>query len=349
MKTKAAILVEQNKPLVIDDIEMPALGAGQVRVNILTSGICGSQIGEIEGRKGKDPFLPHLLGHEACGIVEEIGAGVTHVKPSDKVVLHWRPGNGLEAETPSYRWGNRTVNAGRVTTFEDAAIVSENRLTKISLEEEPATAMLYGCCIPSGFGVLFNDAKLQKGESVIILGTGGMGLSEIIAARLAAAAMIIAVDIHEHKLVLAAKLGATHTIHSKRTDVREAVRHWLGDRGVDVVIENTGVRSLIEMAYDLAAAKGRTILVGVPKTGEKASFDTLPLHFGKILIGSHGGGAQPAEDIPRYLRMQHGGLFDPAPIISHSYPLERINEAIESLRSGQAVRCAITMKAGKDA
>ena len=128
--TKAAILTEQRRPLVVDHVELPReLGVGQVLVKVRYSGICGSQLGEIDGVKGEDRFLPHLLGHEGSGVVLAVGPGVRHVAPDDVVVLHWRRGPGIESEVPVYRWGDRAVNAGCVTTFNEYAVVSENRCT----------------------------------------------------------------------------------------------------------------------------------------------------------------------------------------------------------------------------
>src|SRR5690348_7075385 len=128
---KAAVLVELNQPLILADLEVPALDVGQVLVDVRCSGICGAQLGEIAGVKGPDKFLPHLLGHEGGGVVLQVGPGVTHVKPGDHVVMHWRKGAGIHARTPQYGWDGRTVNAGWVTTFQERAIVSENRVTPI--------------------------------------------------------------------------------------------------------------------------------------------------------------------------------------------------------------------------
>src|SRR5271165_813980 len=129
MKIKAAILESLGAPLVLDEVEIPALECGQVLVRIHSSGICGAQLGEIAGAKGADNFLPHLLGHEGGGVVLDIGPGVTHIRKGDHVVMHWRKGAGIHAQTPKYAWGDRSVNSGWVTTFNECAIISENRLT----------------------------------------------------------------------------------------------------------------------------------------------------------------------------------------------------------------------------
>ena len=145
----------------VDDFVLPKeLLAGQVLVKLHRSGICGSQIGEIAGVKGKDNYLPHLLGHEGCGTILQTGPGVKHLSPEDLVVLHWRKGVGIESETPKYRWGDQILNAGWVTTFNTHAIVSENRCTKIPNETNYDVAALMGCAVTTGFGVVENNAKL---------------------------------------------------------------------------------------------------------------------------------------------------------------------------------------------
>ena len=212
MKTKAAILVRQKRPLVVDEVEIPSLKRGQVLVRVHASGVCGSQIGEMDGVKGPDRYLPHLLGHEAGGVVEETGPGVTRVKRGDRVILHWRPGKGIQADTPRYRWGRKMVNAGWVTTFQERSVVSENRLTKMPRGIGMETAALYGCALLTGFGVVRNDASLKKGESAVVLGSGGIGLCEIIALRAASGRPIAAVDLYPHKLSLAKSYGATHAV-----------------------------------------------------------------------------------------------------------------------------------------
>ena len=348
MKSRAAILVEQHQPLELDEIEVPSPGRGQVLVRVLCSGICGSQLGEIDGVKGPDRYLPHLLGHEGCGTVLECGSGVTTVSPGDRVVLHWRPGSGLEGSPPQYESAaHGKVNAGWVTTFNELALVSENRVTAVPQDFDLEDGALMGCAVTTAFGVVHNNARLRRGESILILGAGGIGLSMIQAAVLTGASPVIAVDIHDNRLELAAALGATHCINTKKTGLKDAVREIVGNAGVDVAVENTGRVELIEAAYELSAARGRTILVGVPPKGHKACIYTLPLHFGKVLTGSHGGEAEPDRDIPRYVDMVRKGLLDLKPLIGARYSLDQINEAIADMRSGAvAGRCMIHMEGG---
>ena len=341
--TRAAILVEQRKPLEVAEIGLPAsLAPGQVLVRLLTSGICGSQIGEIDGAKGEDRFLPHLLGHEGCGIVEEIGPAVSHVVPGDKVVLHWRKGPGIEAATPAYAWNGRKVNAGWVTTFNAHAVISENRLTPVPADTDPEIAALFGCAVTTGFGVVVNNARLTIGESVVVFGAGGIGLNIVQAASLVSAHPVIAVDLYDAKLDLAKAMGATHTINARTQDAEAEIRRIVGPAGPDVFIDNTGQPKIIEMGYALVKPEGRVILVGVPKKGSTVNLYSLPLHFGKVLTGSHGGETMPERDIPRYLALFRAGRLPLKSLITERFALDDINRAIEGMRSGRiAGRCMI--------
>ncbi|HSW70968.1 MAG TPA: zinc-binding dehydrogenase, partial [Gammaproteobacteria bacterium] len=286
---KAAILTELRAPLALAEVNLPEkLEVGQVLVKVHYSGICGSQLGEIEGIKGEDKFLPHLLGHEGSGTVLAIGPGVRYVKPEDKVVLHWRKGLGIESETPSYSWEGRKVNAGWIATFNEYAIVSENRLTAIPADSDLAVAALFGCAVTTGFGVIVNNAKVRIGESVVVFGAGGIGLNIVQAAALVSAYPIIAVDLHDNKLELAKSMGATHLINSSTMDAQKAIQKIVGAGKLDVFVDNTGVPAIIEMGYQLIKPQGCVTLVGVPRKGDNINIYSLPLHFGKGLRGSHG-------------------------------------------------------------
>jgi S-(hydroxymethyl)glutathione dehydrogenase/alcohol dehydrogenase len=340
---RAAILVEQRQPLVVDEVELPeSLGVGQVLVRVEVSGICGSQVGEIDGVKGVDRHLPHLLGHEGCGTVVERGPGVKRVAPGDRVVLHWRKAPGIEADPPAYRWRGARLNAGWLTTLNEHAVVSENRLTPVPSDADPETASLLGCPVTTAFGMVTRNARLTLGESIVVIGCGGVGLAVVQAAALSGAHPIVAVDIHSAKLTLARRLGATHAVNSREADLTDAVRTILGREGADVVVENTGRSDLIRTAYELAAANGRTVLGGVPGHGEETPIDTLPLHFGKVLTGSHGGEAEPARDIPRYLRLAAAGRVDLSLLVTDRTHLDGVNDAIARLRRGQVTgRCVV--------
>jgi len=342
---RAAILVEQRKPLVIDEVVLPPrLEVGQVLVKIHYSGICGSQLGEIDGAKGEDKFLPHLLGHEASATVMEISPGVKHVKPSDLVVLHWRKGKGIEGEPPRYSWKGEKLNAGWITTFNEYAIVSENRMTQIPENSDLMVGALFGCAVTTGFGVVQNNAQVKLGESVVVYGAGGVGLNIIQAASLVGGYPVIAVDLYDNRLDMARRMGATHVINSTKVNAGAEILNIVGGKGLDVFIDNTGQPEIIELGYTITNSQGKITLVGVPHVGKKINIHSLPLHFGKLLAGSHGGEADPSTDIPRYLNLFDSNRIKLKELITEVLPLDKINDAIRNMKNGSTNgRCLIKM------
>ena len=341
---KAAILAESKKPLIIDDITLSDnLEFGQVLVKVHYSGICGAQINEIDAAKGPDKFLPHLLGHEGSGVVQETGPGVSTVKKEDHVVLHWRPSRGIQSPTPTYNWNGKKVNAGWVTTFNDQAIISENRLTVIPDDFDMRIAPLFGCAVTTAFGVVNNDAHIKVGQSVVIFGIGGVGLNIAQAASMVSAHPIVGVDLLEHKLELGKKFGLSHGFIGGGDKLNDKIRDIVGSLGADIVIETTGNSRVIEQAYDLTHPDGKTILVGVPNKGDNVSIYTLPLHFNKVLTGSHGGDAMPDIEIPRYIRLIKSEKMTLDGLITHEFSLDEINDALDLFRSGEAGRIIIDM------
>ena len=342
---KAAILAQSRQPLVVDEITLPdALGVGQVLVKMLYSTICGAQLNEIAAAKGPDKFLPHLLGHEASARVLETGLGVTSVKEGDTVVLHWRPSQGIQCQPPAYKWRGAKLNAGWVTTFNEYAVVSENRMTVIGADYDLRNAPLLGCAVTTAAGVINNDAKVKIGESVVVFGVGGVGLNVVQFAQLAGAYPIVAVDLIDAKLAMAKERGATHCINSKGAgDLEAEIRKIVGQQGPDKVIETTGVKSVIELAYNLTHANGTCVLVGVPN--EKVTIYTLPIHFNKVLTGSHGGDTVPHVDIPRLIRLNRAGRLSFDGIITHEFTLDKINDALDLVRSGAAGRVVLNIAA----
>ena len=343
MKGLAAILVELNKPLVLEEIEIPKLSFGQVLVKVTNSGICGSQLGEINGVKGKDDYLPHLLGHEGTGIVVDYGEGVNTVKKDDKVVLHWRIGTGIQSNPPVYKSKSlKLVNAGWVTTFNEFAVVSENRITPIPKDFNSDIGALMGCAVTTGLGVINNNAKVKIGESVVVWGAGGIGLNIIQGASMVSANPIIAIDLSDEKLELAVKMGATHTININKSKPEDYILNIVGRNGADVVIDNTGNVDVINRAYGITSSKGKTILVGVPPVGKEVKLFTLPLHFDKVLTGSHGGESKPNIDIPRYINLYKYGMLKLDELVTDRFSLENINKAIKKMRNGEIFgRCII--------
>jgi S-(hydroxymethyl)glutathione dehydrogenase / alcohol dehydrogenase len=338
---KAAILAQSRAPLVVDEITLPeTLGVGQVLVKVLYSTICGAQLNEIAAAKGPDKFLPHLLGHEASARVLEIGLGVTNVKPGDTVVLHWRPSLGIQCPPPAYKWRGEKLNAGWVTTFNDYAVISENRMTVIPADYDLRNAPLLGCAVTTAAGVINNDAKVKIGESVVVFGVGGVGLNVVQFAHLAGAYPIVAIDLVDSKLEMARGRGATHCINPTGVaDLDGEIRNLVGAKGPDKVIETTGAKAVIELAYNLTHADGTCVLVGVPS--EKVTIYTLPIHFNKVLTGSHGGDAIPQVDIPRLIRLNQTGRLSFDGIITHEFPLDEINTALDVVRSGSAGRVVL--------
>ena len=339
---KAAILVESKKPLTITDIDFPKkLEFGQVLVKIFYSGICGSQINEIDAAKEPDKFLPHLLGHEGSGIIEKIGEGVTTVKTGDHVVLHWRKSAGVESVIPKYFWKGKKLNAGKITTFNEKAIVSENRLTVIPSDFDMRIAPLFGCAVTSGFGIVNNDAKVKIGQSVLIFGVGGIGLNVAQASSMVSAYPIVGIDIHKHKIDMGKKFGLTHGLTTNSSNLNKEIYNIVGDKGADITVDTTGNTKVIEQAYELTASDGKTILAGVPKN--KITIYSLPLHFKKILTGSHGGDSIPDIEIPRYIRLLSKKKMTLDNMITDEFKLTEINDAIDLLRSGKAGRIVIKM------
>jgi S-(hydroxymethyl)glutathione dehydrogenase/alcohol dehydrogenase len=262
------------------------------------------------------------------------------VKPHDHVVLHWRPGRGIQARSTSYDWEGKKVNAGNITTFQQFTVVSENRLTPIPKEIDFEMASLLADTLTTGFGVITRDARVEVGESVIIIGCGGIGLGAVLGARLAGAHPIIAVDIHENKLAAARAHGATHTINLTNSDMASSVREILGVPP-DVVIDGTGLPKVIEDAYRMTSPRGRCVLFGVMHHEKSVSLHTLPLHFGRVLTGSEGGQSRPETDIPRIVRMFLDGRFGVEGFVTHRCALTEVNEAIATMRSGESVHTMI--------
>ena len=335
---KAAILNESSKPLIVTNIDLPEkLQFGQVLVKVYYSGICGAQINEIDAVKGPDKFLPHLLGHEGSGIVQDIGPGVTTIKKNDHVVLHWRKSSGIQSPTPIYNWNKKKVNAGWVTTFNEYAVISENRLTAIPKDFDLKIAALFGCAITSGYGAVNNDAKVKIGQSVLIYGMGGMGLSIADACSLVSANPIVGIDLHQNKLELSKQFGVTETIINDNSEqVKNKIHKIFGEKGPEVVFETTGNSKLMENAYDMTPNNGKTVFVGVPN--DKISINSLPLAFDKKIEVSHGGDSIPDKEIPRYINLSRDKRIDFSKFITHEFNLDDINEALKLFRSGKAGR-----------
>lgn len=335
---RAAVLEKLNSPLRIANVELTPLKFGQVKVRVLVSGLCGAQLQEISGYKGNEKFLPHLMGHEGCGIVEEVGMGVTRVKVGDKVVMHWRVGAGIESPFPNYMLDGKMISSGKVTTLSECSIVSENRLTPVPEDTHNHLCALLGCGLTTALGTINNDAQLKFGESVMIIGCGGVGLNLIQGAKMASAHPIIAVDISEDKREMAMALGAT--------DFLNMTEEKLTLPKVDVIISTIGNQDAFARTINSLSDRGRYILVGQPKPGDALSIVNANSLFGgdgKVIMATQAGKTNPNEDIARYVKLHKAGILNISKIVTHTYKLDDINEAIQVLRGGHAGRIMINM------
>lgn len=343
MKTEAAILTELGRPLTLATLSIPALKPGQALVEIAFSGVCHTQLLEARGHRGKDPYVPHCLGHEGSGAVVETGPGVSRVKAGDSVILSWLKGSGANVAGTVYDWDSQPVNAGAVTTFQRHAIISENRLTPLPTDFPRDLAALIGCAVPTGFGVVFNAAQARAGQSIGIFGTGGVGLCAIAAASVAGCYPIVAIDLVDSKLTTAKRLGATHTINPTSADLVAELKK-LVPGGLDIAIDFTGRTQVMVQALEAVRMQGGTaIVVGNAHHGEKLSFDPFQLNLGKRLLGTWGGDSQPERDYPTYCRLLAAGRVDLSPLMANRYSLEQANAALDDLEAARAIRPLIDM------
>ena len=336
---KAAVLEKLNYPLAIREIFPTQLLPGQVYVKVLASGLCGAQLHEIRGHRGNEKFLPHLMGHEGCGIVKEVGPGVTTVKEGDKVVMHWRPGSGIESEFPKYHLGEKIISSGKCTTLSEFSIVSENRLTKVPHDTPTVLAAMLGCSLTTALGIIDNECNLKFGESVAVIGCGGVGLNLIQAAKMKSAHPVYGVDINDKMFDLTHQIGV---------DIFTCDLEFIPEK-VDVILDTTGVPEVISKAFDKLAPSGRLIMVGQPAPGTDLNiFNPLSMFDGqgKSIRASQGGGTKPDEDIPRYIKLANREMLDFNTLHTDTFALDNINDAFDLLKTGNAGR--IIIKIGED-
>jgi S-(hydroxymethyl)glutathione dehydrogenase / alcohol dehydrogenase len=343
MKTTAALLVQTGAPLVLAEIDIPALKPGQVLVEIAYSGACGTQVMEWRGDKGEDKWVPHCLGHEGTGTVLETGSAVSKVKPGDKVVLSWIKGSGIEAGGAVYAWGEKKVNAGGVTTFQRHAVVSENRLTLLPAGLPIDVAVLLGCAAPTGMGAVYNVLKAQPGDSVAVFGTGGVGLHALMAAALIGAMPVIAIDPNPTRRALAPLYGATHVIDPTGVDVLAEIKKIV-PQGVDIAVESSGVPAAMEQAVNATRQQGgRAVVIGNARHGATLSLNPSVFNQGKSLMGTWGGDSVPDRDYGRFARLLSAGRFPVRDLLSKPYALEQADQALQDLASGKIGRPLIDM------
>lgn len=342
--TEAAVLFETGKPLRCVTLQLPDLKPGQIIVDVAYSGVCHSQLNEVKGLRGPDPFLPHTLGHEGSGTVVEIGDGVTKVKPGDRVVLTWLKGTGADVPSTTYELDGTTVNSGAIGTFMRRTVTCENRVVPMPMSMPLKEAALLGCAIPTGGGIILNTMKVSDGDTVAVFGVGGIGMSAVATAAMKGAREIFAIDVSAGKLDRARALGATHTVNAAETDPLAAIADATGGKGVDYAVEAAGRTDVMEAAFkSVRDGGGLCVLAGNPKKGDLLSIDPFDLIRGKRVVGSWGGETIADHDIPLYAEWFMAGKLSLSPLITHEYALADINDALRDLESGAVGRGLIDM------
>lgn len=343
-KTKAAILYKTREPLLVREITLPKLSEGQVLVKVCYSGVCRSQLMEARGLRGEDKWLPHLLGHEASGEVILVGKNVTKVKIGDKVILGWIEGSGINSKGAKYICDNDEINSGGVTTFSNHTIVSENRVYILPEKVPMDVAVLFGCALLTGAGMVFNELKPNSNMTVIVVGLGGIGLSALMALSYLKCKHIIAIDISDEKLKMAKEFGATDLINSRNQNVQNEVIRILGEFA-DACIESGGKTETIELGFSLIKKKsGKLYFASHPPEGEFISIAPHELIAGKQIFGSWGGGCNPDIDIPKLAEIYLNGQLPLHKLITKRYRLEEINEALNDLENGSVFRPIIELQ-----
>jgi S-(hydroxymethyl)glutathione dehydrogenase / alcohol dehydrogenase len=344
--TEAAILYRVGAPLELREIELPELQTGQVLVQVLYSGVCRSQLMEVRGKRGEDRWLPHLLGHEGCGVVLATGPGVSKVIPGDKVILGWLKGLGLDAPGAHYRCHQNPqeeINSGPITTFSRHTVVAENRLVKKPPLLPDDVAVLFGCAMLTGAGIVLNELHPHSGSSGAVIGLGGIGLSALAMLASRSCQVLVAIDISDEKLALARQLGATHTLNPARDDIRQGVQS-LVPGGLDFCIESAGSTQTIEMGFAcIRKHGGRLIFASHPPESEMIQLAPHDLISGKQIGGSWGGSAQPDRDIPLIAKICTSSGIPLQALLSKPYSLAGINDALRDLEEGTVLRPLIDM------
>lgn len=342
---RAAVLTAINEPLEVCDVQPEELDYGHVLVRVLVSGICGAQLAEIRGEKGNARYLPHLLGHEGCGIVEKVGCGVTRVKRGDRVVIHWRKAAGIESPLPCYRFRGKVITSGRNITFAEKTICSENRLTPIPDDTPQEFAALLGCGLSTALATLEREAAMRPGESLIVVGLGGLGVNLLRAARLMHCYPVVCIDVHESKRAIAESHGATF-INARNESILAGVNIAGCPCGCDVVIDTAGTPDSIKRSLPFVAPSGRFVMIGQPPPGASVEITEAASMFageGKTIKATQGGGFRPDLDIPRYLKLYKSGALDVGGIVTHHVALENINDGIDLVRAGGASRVMVNV------
>ena len=345
-KVRSAVLYELGHPLKIIELDVPAPEQGEVLVKVIASGICHTQLLEIKGENATGSHIPNLLGHEGSGIVVSVGKKVTKVREGDHVILSWIRGYGTSTSPQPIEHNGQQINRGSVTTFSDYTVVSENRVTPIRKDMPLRPLALIGCAVATGMGMVFNNARVEEGSSIMVIGCGGIGINAVHAASIAKARTIIAVDRLEAKLEVAKRFGATHTVNSSKLDLHQELEKITNQQGLDYAIEAVGKKETMEVEYSsVKKTSGKAILCGVPNPpGQTIEIDPFPLYYGRQLVGTSGGETNPDIDFDDYCSMYIDGVLKLDDMISHVLSLDDINEGIELMKAGKCIRILIDMQ-----
>jgi len=338
----AAVLFKINRQLKVINLKIPKLKEGQVLVKIFYSGICRSQIMEIFGGRENKRWLPHLLGHEASGKVIQIGKNVKKVKPEDDVILTWIKASGLESKTPDFFYKNKKINAGKVTTFSNYSIVSENRLVKKPRSINAQEAIFFGCAFPTGAGMVFNEIKTSKNDNIVLIGLGAVGLGTLLALKKKEIKNIIVIDKNKKKLNLANKLGVKYTFSSLNNLTKNKVNK-IFKNGADICFESAGLTKTIEFGMDVINNNGKVHFASHPSNKEIINIKPHDLIKGKKISGSWGGGTKPDRDVKKFTTILKQNKFKLQYICSKIYSLNKINLAINDFKKNLVFRPIIKM------
>lgn len=332
-KSLGAILIKKNHKLVIDYFYFPRnLLRGQVLVKVNLTGVCGSQIGEIKGVKGKDLYLPHLLGHEGVGTVIQKHKSVKKVNVNDRVLLHWMPSKGIEAENPKYFWKNKPLNAGKITTFNEYAIISENRLTKIGKKIDNNVAVFLGCTASTAIGTVEKIANIKKDSCVVVAGCGLIGQFIIKILSKKKVKKIIVIDNNNKKLNLAKKRGAHEFFLIKNNSYKKLIS--LKNKA-DYFFECSGNIDILNLGFEMLKSNGTQILIGVTKIGKFAKLNPLDINLGKKIKGSKGGQFNPDLDVFRFNQLLKKKKISCDDFVQGTYKIDKINSVIKKMISGK--------------
>ena len=359
-KVKAAVLYEYGKPLVMEEVSLDPPKRGEVLMRMVASGICHSDVNVVNGDE-KAPLLPIILGHEAAGIVEEVGEGVTQIKPGDRVAAGlWRscghcfyctsgyPNNCetphvLDSEIRAHNRKGEPVKLGmRVASWAEYAVVDQTQIVPVPDGVALETAALIGCGVITGVGAVINTAQVEAGSSVVVIGLGGVGVNAVQAARLVGARHIIAVDVLESKLEAGRLFGATHVLNASQQDPVKIVQELTAGRGADYVFVTAGNVKAVAQGFDMIRKRGTCVLIGLLPGGQTAPLPVtrMALTEGRV-IGSYLGSTRLNILVPQLLDLYQQGRLKLDELVTARYPLEQINEAIKIVDRGEAVRNVI--------